>query len=197
MSRRIMIVALLATELSALAAALALGGVRSCAAQATAAPVAAPAAWQKEFDAVCSRTQDAMSFSEDDLASLISRCDALQPQVERLDETRKKVYQSRLHMCRGIYQYVLDAKRATDDQSSSNPPAPEAWQKELDEICSRTQDAKSFSEEELASLISRCDALQLQIAKLDATQKRNYQGRLRTCRSVYANVLDRKQAEKN
>jgi hypothetical protein len=52
-----------------------------------------------------------MSFSEEDLASLVQRCDALAPQIEKLDETRRKVYLGRLHMCRGLYAYVLESKR--------------------------------------------------------------------------------------
>jgi hypothetical protein len=78
----------------------------------SAAP-AAPAqeAWEKEFREVCSKTQDAMTFSPDELTALIQRCDALLPQIEKLDETRKKVYMGRLRMCRGLYAYVLDSKR--------------------------------------------------------------------------------------
>jgi len=74
---------------------------------------AAPAkeAWQKEFDDVCSKTQDAMTFSPEELVALIQRCDALLPQIEKLDDTRKKVYAGRLRRCRGLYAYVLDSKR--------------------------------------------------------------------------------------
>lgn len=71
----------------------------------------AKAAWQKEFDAVCSKTQDAMTFSPEELTALIQRCDALLPQIEKLDDTRKKVYVGRLRKCRGLYAYVLDSKR--------------------------------------------------------------------------------------
>jgi hypothetical protein len=75
--------------------------------------VQAPAieAWQREFDHVCSKTQDAMGFSEQELAVLIQRCDTLQTKIEKLDETRKKVYAGRLKMCRGLYAYVLESKR--------------------------------------------------------------------------------------
>src|SRR5271157_1201297 len=77
------------------------------------APQANPAqeTWRKEFNDVCSKTQDAMTFSQEELTELIRRCDALQPQIEKLDETRKKVYLGRLRMCRGLYAYVLDSKR--------------------------------------------------------------------------------------
>jgi TolA-binding protein len=99
-----------------IAAVLLLGltGVRSVRAlgepQASAVQTKAPEAWRKEFDDVCSKTQDAMTFSQDELTDLIRRCDALLPQIEKLDESRKKVYTGRLRMCRGLYAYVLDAK---------------------------------------------------------------------------------------
>ena len=66
--------------------------------------------WEKEFDEVCSKTQDALTFSEEELKDLIRRCDALLPQIEKLDESQKKVYLGRLRKCRGLYAYVLDAK---------------------------------------------------------------------------------------
>ncbi len=68
--------------------------------------------WKKEFDAVCSRTEDAMTFSPEELTALIQRCDALKPRMEALDETQKKVYLVRLRMCRGLYAYVLDSKNS-------------------------------------------------------------------------------------
>ena len=71
---------------------------------------AASESWQKEFDELCSKTQDAMSFSVEELKALIKRCDALEPQIEKLDETRKKVYLKRLRQCRGLYEYVLESK---------------------------------------------------------------------------------------
>jgi len=179
----------------------AFGGERAIGEPSSSTSQSAPAqeAWQKEFDDICSKTQDAMTFSQEEITSLLSRCDALLPQIEKLDATRKKVYQGRLRMCRSFYGYVLDSKRAIGEPSSAtsqSAPAQEAWQKEFDDICSRTQEAMTFSQEELASLISRCDALQPQIEKLDETRKKVYLGRLRMCRGFYANVLDAKKNEK-
>lgn len=68
--------------------------------------------WQKEFDDICSKTEDAMTLSLEELASLIDRCDALRPKIEKLDETPKKVYLKRLRMCRGLYAYVLESKQS-------------------------------------------------------------------------------------
>lgn len=88
-------------------------GIRASGGPQSSASQAEPAqeSWQKEFDDVCSKTQDAMTFSQEELTDLIRRCDALQPQIEKLDESRKKVYLGRLRMCRGLYAYVLDAKK--------------------------------------------------------------------------------------
>ncbi|MGB8010094.1 MAG: hypothetical protein WCF68_00655 [Terriglobales bacterium] len=72
---------------------------------------AAQESWQKEFDNICAKTEDAMTFSQEELVDLIRRCDNLQPRIEKLDESRKKVYLERLRKCRGLYAYVLDAKR--------------------------------------------------------------------------------------
>ncbi len=194
MLRLAAITVLLATGLAVLGGVGVIGSPGSLIAQS----VPAQEAWQKEFDDICSKTQEAMTFTGKELASLISRCDALRPQLEKLDETRKKIYLGRLRMCRGLYADVLDSKQAVDGPktSTARSPASETWQTEFDNVCSRTDDAMTFSQEELASLVSRCDALQVQIDKLDPTRKKVYQGRLRMCRGLYAYVLDSKRNAK-
>jgi hypothetical protein len=67
--------------------------------------------WRTEFDNICAKTENAMTFPEEELADLIRRCDALQPQIQKLDESRRKVYLERLRKCRGLYAYVLEAKK--------------------------------------------------------------------------------------
>jgi hypothetical protein len=74
------------------------------------ARAAAEEAWLAEFEAVCSRTQDAMTLSTDELRALVARCDGLKPKVEALDPSRRKVYLRRLQLCRELYQFVLDAR---------------------------------------------------------------------------------------
>lgn len=88
-------------------------GVRARGAPQSSAAPANPAqeTWRKEFDDVCGKTQDAMTFTPEELTDLIRRCDGLRPQIEKLDESRKKVYLGRLRMCRGLYAYVLDEKK--------------------------------------------------------------------------------------
>jgi hypothetical protein len=99
-----------------------LGAVRAVGGTNPAALQAAPShwVWQKEFDELCARTQDAMAYSIEELTVLIKRCDALMPHIEELDDTQKKVYRERLRMCRGLYAYVLDSKQNDSKQNGKN-----------------------------------------------------------------------------
>src|SRR6185369_13383100 len=103
--------------------------------------------WQQEFDAVCSKTTDAMSLSIDELKSLIQRCDTLEPKIEKLDDTRRKVYlrrlkqwrsssccptssgrfsiiSSRLRICGASMRAMLQAARRTTSFSISSGRSP-------------------------------------------------------------------------
>lgn len=66
--------------------------------------------WTAEFEAVCARTQDAMTLSDAELRALVERCDRLKPALEKLEEPLRKVYGQRLRACRELYQFVLDAR---------------------------------------------------------------------------------------
>jgi len=66
--------------------------------------------WKQEFDDVCSKTQDAMAFTSDELRNFIQRCDAMKPLMEKLDEPQRTVNLRRLKMCRGLYSFVLELK---------------------------------------------------------------------------------------
>ncbi len=66
--------------------------------------------WGKEFDQICSKTEDAMAFSIEGLKSLVDRCDALKSRVEKLDEPQRKITLRRLQMCRDLYVFVLEMK---------------------------------------------------------------------------------------
>lgn len=70
--------------------------------------------WKKEFRDVCSKTEDAMSLTKEELKALISRCDSLKARMEELDETQKKVYLRRLQLCRDLYLFVLESKEKAD-----------------------------------------------------------------------------------
>lgn len=71
--------------------------------------------WKGEFDDICSKTDIAMESSREDLQNLITRCEKLKTQLEKLDEAPRKVYMKRLKMARDLYQYVLDSKNANQD----------------------------------------------------------------------------------
>jgi hypothetical protein len=66
--------------------------------------------WQKEFEAVCSQSQDSMALTPNELKSLIDRCDAVRLRVEKLGESQQKVYLKRLQMCRDLLVFVLESK---------------------------------------------------------------------------------------
>lgn len=66
--------------------------------------------WSKEFDQICSKTEDAMAFSVEELKSLVDRCDALKPRIEKLDEPQRKITLRRLQMCRDLYAFALEMK---------------------------------------------------------------------------------------
>jgi hypothetical protein len=66
--------------------------------------------WKKEFDDICSKTQDAMVIPSEELKSLVDRCDSLKPKIEKLDESQRKVYLKRLQMCRELYFFVLESR---------------------------------------------------------------------------------------
>jgi hypothetical protein len=67
--------------------------------------------WKQEFDDVCRKTTDSMALSEEDLKSLIERCEKLKPAIERLDETPRKVYGYKLDMCRKLFVFMLGSKK--------------------------------------------------------------------------------------
>jgi hypothetical protein len=66
--------------------------------------------WRKEFDDICSKTQDAMALSADELRSLVARCESLKQQLDKLDESSRKVFTKRLQACRDLYQFVLESR---------------------------------------------------------------------------------------
>jgi hypothetical protein len=74
------------------------------------APAAVAQDWKKEFEDICGKTQDAMALPEEELKILVSRCDKLKPQIEKLDESQRKVYSRRLQVCRDLYQFVIETR---------------------------------------------------------------------------------------
>jgi hypothetical protein len=105
--KRAIFTGLLVLAFAGLGGVRVIGGTSAMASQAE----ATQESWRAEFDNICAKTEDAMTFSQEELTDLIRRCDSLQPQIEKLDESRRKVYSERLRKCRGLYAYVLEAKR--------------------------------------------------------------------------------------
>ena len=97
--------AFLGLAVAAVGIALGAGGVGSAQ-----APAPAAQDWKKEFEEICAKTQDAMALPMDELKALVSRCDRLKPQIEKLDESQRKVYSRRLQVCRDLYQFVIESR---------------------------------------------------------------------------------------
>jgi len=66
--------------------------------------------WRKEFDEICSKTENAMAFGVEELRHLVDRCDALKSRIEMLDEPERKITLRRLQMCRDLYAFVFETK---------------------------------------------------------------------------------------
>jgi len=66
--------------------------------------------WREEFDAVCAKTDVAMTLSRDELSDLIGRCEWLKVRIEAEEESTRKVYLRRLRMCQDLYRFVLESK---------------------------------------------------------------------------------------
>ncbi len=67
--------------------------------------------WKAEYEEICRKTADPMVLSQDELKSLIARCDKLKPRIAKMDESTAKVYLKRLQMCRDLYVFVLESKQ--------------------------------------------------------------------------------------
>ena len=67
--------------------------------------------WRQEFNDVCSKTTYSMSLSQEELQSLIDRCEKLEPVIEGLEETTRKIYLKRLKMCEKLFVFVLETKK--------------------------------------------------------------------------------------
>jgi hypothetical protein len=59
--------------------------------------------WKTELDYVCSKTQDAMNLSSEELKGLVARCDNLKPLIEKLNGPVKKVSLRKLKKCKDLF----------------------------------------------------------------------------------------------
>jgi hypothetical protein len=63
-----------------------------------------------EFDVICSRTAGAQTLNVEEASRLMSRCEALKPRIERLNDSERAIFLKRLKMCRELFLYVLESK---------------------------------------------------------------------------------------
>lgn len=67
------------------------------------------------------------------------------------------------------------------------------WKKEYEDICSKTGDPMTLTEDELRVLIERCDRLKAVIESLeDESTRRVYLKRLQMCRDLFYFCLEQK-----
>ncbi len=80
--------------------------------------VLAPAlpAWVADFEAVCARTPEVMALAPEELQRLVAECDRLQPHIEALPESPRKVYRKRLELTRKLLIFALEAKLLPPDK---------------------------------------------------------------------------------
>ena len=111
--------------------AVAAGGLLACflGPGAAGAQEPAPADWRGEFEAVCVKTDVAMSLTSEELADLVARCDRLAERIGAEGEIVRKVYLKRLQSCRALFAYVLGtraaAPAAVETPATPGTPPPE------------------------------------------------------------------------
>ena len=66
--------------------------------------------WKTEFADICSKTDDPLVLSKEEVKTLIERCDKLKPRMEKLDESTAKVYLKRLQQCKDLFVFVAETK---------------------------------------------------------------------------------------
>jgi hypothetical protein len=81
--------------------------------------------------------------------------------------------------------------RAKEPSPAGSPAAAkDAWKREFEDVCAKTQDAMSLTSDELRALIARCDKLKPAVDALDETERKVASRRLRECRNLYQFVLE-------
>jgi hypothetical protein len=78
--------------------------------------IASNEAWKDEFSEITSKTVNAMALSTETLQSLVERCDKLQPAIEGLESTPRKIYLKRLMKSKSIFNYVIESRKETPTQ---------------------------------------------------------------------------------
>jgi hypothetical protein len=96
-----------------------------------------PADWRVEFEAVCVKTDLALTLPSEELAELVARCDRLAERIGAEGEVVRKVFLRRLQSCRSLFVFVLEsrgaapsggsvpAQQSATDPALQSPPAPQ------------------------------------------------------------------------
>lgn len=74
-------------------------------------PVRGEESWQETFEKTCSRSNDAMTMSVEELRSLVESCNALEKVIEKQEPSVRKVYLKRLQLCKNLYVYMLEYRK--------------------------------------------------------------------------------------
>lgn len=67
--------------------------------------------WKDEFSDITSKTTNSMALSTEVLQSLVERCDKLQPIIDGLEATPRKIYSKRLKKSKSIFNYVIESRK--------------------------------------------------------------------------------------
>jgi hypothetical protein len=84
--------------------------------------------WRAEFEAVCVKTDLAMSLSSEELTDLVARCDRLAERIGLEADIVRKVYLRRLQSCRSLFVFVLETRSAAPAAGGSAPAPPPTGQ---------------------------------------------------------------------
>lgn len=57
-----------------------------------------------------------MALSTEELQSLVERCDKLQPVIEGLEATPRKIYLKRLIKSKSIFNFVIESRKEIPNQ---------------------------------------------------------------------------------
>jgi len=66
--------------------------------------------WQKEFESICSKTDDVSNLSTVELKDLVARSDKLKMQLQTVEEPQRKIFSIRLRLCRDLFEFMLETK---------------------------------------------------------------------------------------
>ena len=67
--------------------------------------------WKQEFNEISSKAVISMTLSTEELQALVDRCEKLQPIIEGLEESPRKLYLKRLKKTKSLFDYVIESRK--------------------------------------------------------------------------------------